>query len=210
MTLPRPPSVSELTGFPAVVLPANVPLVRIHHNLNDPEFFSADGSGRFDPPPGSTAGFGTCYLSTHPLGAFLETFGRIRPVLQRHVDERVLTQAFLPSETRVADMTDPVILGKFGLTAEIGIGGDEHTYDVTRLWAEALVTAGFGGVLYAARHDPALVARSVALFGKPGIQPTQLLASPSSHIPEELLHRASDEYGIDILPSVPVSGGHYY
>jgi hypothetical protein len=81
VSLPDPPAPSELIGFPVVIMPANVPLARIHHNLRDPEYFSADGSGRFDPRPGSTSGFGTCYLSTHPLGAFLETFGRIRPVL---------------------------------------------------------------------------------------------------------------------------------
>lgn len=191
-------------------MPANAPLARIHHNLRDPEYFSADSSGRFDPPPGSSAGFGTCYLSTHPLGAFLETFGRIRPVLQRHVDERVLTQAFLPSETRLADMTDPAILGRHGLTAEIGIGGDRRTYEATQQWAEALATVGFGGVIYAARHDPALRARSVALFGKPGVQPTQLLARPAVPIPDDLLDRAANEYAIEVLPSVPVSGGHYY
>lgn len=210
MTLPDPPAPSELTGFPAVIMPANVPLARIHHNLRDPEYFSEDGSGRFDPPVGSTAGFGTCYLSTHPLGAFLETFGRIRPVLQRHVDERVLTEAFLPSESRLADMTDPAILGRYGLTAEVGIGGDERTYAATQRWAEALQAAGFGGVVYAARHDPALLARSVALFGKPGVQPTQLLVRPATHIPEELLERAATEYAIEVLPSVPVSGAHYY
>ncbi len=210
MTLPDPPATSELTGFPALIMPANVPLARIHHNLRDAEYFSADASGRFDPPAGSTAGFGTCYLSTHPLGAFLETFGRIRPVLQRHVDERVLTEAYLPSECRLADMTDPAILGRYGLTAEIGAGGDQQTYAVTQRWAEALESAGFAGVVYAARHDPALHERSVALFGKPGVQPTQLLARPSTHIPEELLERAAIEYAVEVLPSVPVSGAHYY
>jgi hypothetical protein len=199
-----------VSAFPAVIVRANAPLVRIHHNLRDPEYFSADSSGRFDPPVGSTAGFGTCYLSTHPLGAFLETFGRIRPVLQRHVDERVLTQVFLVSDTRIADMTNPSILGMYGLTAEIGIGGDEHTYEITQRWAEALFAAGFGGVRYAARHDPALHARSVAVFGKPGVQPTQVLAGPATHIPEELVERAADEYAIEVLPSVPISGAQYY
>lgn len=210
MTLPGPPTLSELNGFPGVIVPANAPLARIHHNLRDPEYFSADSSGRFDPPPDSTAGFGTCYLATHPLGAFLETFGRIRPVLQRHVDERVLTEAFLPSETRMADMTDPAILGLYGLTAEIGIGGDERVYAITQRWAEALETAGFGGIIYAARHDPALRARSVAVFGKPGVQPTQLLARPATPIPKDLVDRAAIEYAIEVLPSVPVSGAHYY
>lgn len=210
MNLPDPPAPPELTGFPAVLIPANAPLARIHHNLRDPEYFSADGSGRFDPPPGSTAGFGTCYLSTHPMGAFLETFGRIRPVLQRHVDERVLTQAFLPSDARMANMTDPAILGRYGLTAEIGVGGDERTYAATQRWAEALEAVGFAGIVYAARHDPALHERSVALFGKPGVQRSRLLARPSTYIPDELIERAANEYAIDILPSVPVAGAHYY
>ena len=163
MSLPDPPALSELIGFPAVIMPA-----------------------------------------------FLETFGRIRPVLQRHVDERVLTEAYLPSETRLANMTDPAILGLYGLTAEVGVGGDERTYARTQRWAEALETAGFGGVIYAARHDPALNERSVALFGKPGYQPSQLLARPARYIPEELIDRAAVEYAIEVLPSVPVSGPHYY
>lgn len=68
-------------------------LYRIHRTIHGPLWFAAvpaaSGGGRFDLPEES--GFGTCYLSASPVGAFLERFGRVHPVTQRLVDRSGLT-----------------------------------------------------------------------------------------------------------------------
>src|SRR5438445_11499753 len=77
LTRPRPPDdPAELVAFPARTVPADYPYSRVHHDRHEPEWFCNKGDCRFDPPPG--AGFGTCYLAGHPLGAFVEKFGRLK------------------------------------------------------------------------------------------------------------------------------------
>ena len=77
MTLPAPPGdPAELADFPSRDVPADFPYTRIHHDRFEAEWFCCCGRCRFDPPPG--AAFGTCYLAGHPLGAFVEKFGRLR------------------------------------------------------------------------------------------------------------------------------------
>ncbi len=165
MSLPLPPVGDDLADFPALVWRAQQPLSRIHRHTNCTVYFSADGSGRFDPPAGET-GWGTCYLSTHPRGAFAEVFGRFRAITTRMLDDRVLASVYLASDARLADLTDPAVLGRWGLTGAMSAGTDV-VYPVTQAWAARLHDAGYGGVYYAASHDPQLHSRSVALSGKP-------------------------------------------
>jgi len=73
--------------------------------------------------------FGTCYLATQPLGWYVETFGRLGMIPRAALDARVLTTALTPVGVRLADMTNPTILGDYRLTAEIGTGG---SYDRPR------------------------------------------------------------------------------
>jgi hypothetical protein len=202
VSIPKPPAdAAELAEFPRLVWTANQPLVRIHRELNEPAWFSADGSGRFDPPPARRDAFGTCYLATHPLGAFVETFGRIRPIRQDLLDERVVSTVFTPSDVSLANLTNAALIGKFGLSAELGIAAD---YDTCQLWAERLFEAGFAGVYYAARHDPALDSRSVALFGKPGLHADQVLVADTRAIPRELVEQATERFGFQVLPATTI------
>lgn len=166
MTLPEPPNESrELAEFPALIWRAHQPLSRIHRQDFASIFFGTDQDGRWNPPePGSE--WGTCYLSTHRVGAALEVFGRFRFLPQREIDRRVLATVYLTSDVRLADMTDASVLGRYGLTAEASTGTEETTYPCTQRWALRLQEAGFGGVYYGARHDPTLGSRSIALFGK--------------------------------------------
>lgn len=105
-------------------------------------------------------------MSTHPIGAALEVFGRLRVLPQREIDHRVLATIYLASDVRLADMTHASVVGRFGLTAEASTGEAHSTYPRTQLWALRLREAGFAGVHYAARHDPTLGSRSIAVFGK--------------------------------------------
>lgn len=78
------------------------------------------------------AEWGTCYLSTHPLGAALEVFGRFRLLPQREIDRRVLATIYLTSDIQLADMTHPTVLGLFGLTAEASTGETTNAYPRTQ------------------------------------------------------------------------------
>jgi hypothetical protein len=130
LSLASPPdNPAELADFPARTVPANYPYSRIHHDRHEAEWFCDKGDCRFDPPPG--AGFGTCYLSGHPLGAFVEKFGRLRVVPRSLVDQHSLASLRLASPVRVADVTDRKILGRWHLSAELWAGDD---YDRSQLW----------------------------------------------------------------------------
>lgn len=150
MTLVAPPDdPEELIGFPARVMPADYRYSRIHHDRHEPEWFCGRGDCRFDPPPG--AGFGTCYLAGHPLGAFVEKFGRFRAVPRSLVDQHAVAILGLASPARVADTTDRTILGRWHLTAELWAGDD---YEGSQRWAHRLHQAGFAGVWYSAGARP--------------------------------------------------------
>lgn len=145
---------------------AQQPLWRVHREVHPTAHFATDSDGRFNPPT-PTAGFGTWYLSTHRLGAFIEVFGRSAVVTRRQVNERVLAQVFLPSDLRLADLTNPAVVGQFGITNELSASGT-LLYPLAQRWATALWQAGFSGVHYLSRFDASLETRSIAVFGKPG------------------------------------------
>ena len=166
MSLPRPPEDwRDLVDFPPRIWRANVPLYRVHRTTYGTMHFATDQDSRWNPPDDNSP-WGTCYLSTDPLGAALEVFGSLAFVKQRDLDARVEATVYVPSDIKLADMTHASIVGRFGLTAEASAGDEVSTYPITQAWAEQLREAGFSGVHYAARHDPTLASRSVALFGK--------------------------------------------
>lgn len=191
-------------------------LYRIHQLHLEPEFFDdkADNN-RFNPPAGSPPAFGTCYLSTHPLGCYIETLGRMGSISQSDLDARGVSEAVVPVGIRLADMTHPGLLGRFHLTAEIGAGSG---YARPSQWAERLYQAGFAGVWYRARHDvsagdgywratyelPEMF--SVALFGMPGVRPDQLkIISPHpSPISAEVVEVGRRAFRLLVLPAVPI------
>jgi hypothetical protein len=167
MTLPWPPDdPAELAEFPTRIVPADYPYSRVHHDRHEPEWFCDNGDCRFDPPPG--AGFGTCYLAGHPLGAFVEKFGRLKAVPRSLVDQHALANLRLGSPMRVADVTDRTVVGRWHLSAELWAGDD---YGGSQRWAQRLQQAGFGGIWYSASHDVRGGLHSLALFGKPGYHP---------------------------------------
>jgi len=206
VTLPPPRDAGELAGFPVRLWRAQQPLSRIHRHVHGTVYFSTDGTGRFDPPPGAT-GWGTWYLSTHPRGAFAEVFGRFRTITTRMLDDRVLASVYLPSDLRLADLTAPELLGSWGLTGAMSAGTDT-VYPVTQAWPPGVVDAGFAGVYYAASHDPTLHSRSVALFGKPPdpdtdpADPTNIAVEP---LTGQLLDHLLETFGYTVIDTRPLS-----
>jgi RES domain len=202
LTISAPPTdPAQLVDFPALVFDGDVPLFRIHSATHEPEWFCSDGKCRFDPPGTFAAVFGACYVSTEPLGAYIEKFGRFEHLIpQSVVDDLRLTELVLPAPLRVANLTDRTIAGRWHLDAEIWAGADN---DGSSRWAQALFEASFGGICYPARHDVRGDLISVAVFGQPGYQPGQLIQrTRPNRIPHELIEWAAQEFAIDVIPGV--------
>ena len=195
MTLTPPPAdPADLRDFPYRVIPADYPYSRIHHDRFEPEWFCDGGECRFDLPDGS--GGGTCYLAGHPLGAFVEKFGRFRVVPRSLVDQHSIARLALPSAVRVADLTDRTLVGRWGLSAELWAG---DVYEQSQAWARRLHEAGFAGIWYSAAHDVTGAFHSLALFGKRGHSPDALLSYGDEPIPEDLIDEAAVTFGIQVM-----------
>jgi len=202
MSIPPPPPGAELLQFPSRILEPTEsrPLYRITRRLDaqgrirEPLYFGMSGKARFDllaPNEHKTEGAGTCYLGTTPLACFVEKFGDLRIVPPSEVAANVLATVGVTRELRVADMCDGRVLGRFGLTAEIWSTGN---YVRPQEWARALHLAGFDGILYGTRHDPAGQLRAVAIFGTGSANP--LAVDVIDPIPESLLDQAWTQYGL--------------
>lgn len=175
-------------------------LYRVHRVEHGPLYFSAAApgrGGRFDLP--AETGWGTCYLSTSPIGACIETFGRFRTVAEELVRARRLTVVAPTVQLRLADLTDRRVLGSYGIAGDLSTGPD---YSPSQQWALRLWNTGFDGVYYAARHDPQFTERSVALFGRAGDGDDaegKHLEYTTFVITDDLLRDMTDGFGIMIV-----------
>lgn len=147
---------------------------------------SSDPEGRFNLEPPR----GTCYAAEKPLGALIEVFGRLAILDPGEVARYRLSWLEVES-LRIADITDRRVLGQAGLTAELQATTD---YVLTRRWAKAIADAGFEGLRYRARHDPAATLNSIALFGDRSTTPPAV--SPPEPIGDRLLDAAAREFGL--------------
>ncbi|MHB2022110.1 MAG: RES family NAD+ phosphorylase [Mycobacteriales bacterium] len=171
MPATAPPPVERLIGFPARRLDTESgALFRLftYHDpttgsVREPWWFSSrpTGSQRFDLARPN----GTCYLSDRRYGAWLETFRGTGLVARQDLARRRLLVATRSGPAvRLADL-DAAGARAYGVTAQIGAGGD---YELSQQWADALHGAAFAGVSSAARHDPTHTACTIALFGPAG------------------------------------------
>ncbi len=151
----------DVAGFPVWHVVKGTAFHRVTGPGVGPWWFSS-GPGRFDLDPPR----GTCYLADDPLVALLESLGPALtgPVLAAAVvADRQLWHVELPEHCDAADTTTRRARG-FGMTAEVGA---VTPYELPRRWARDLAAAGFDGLRYRARHDPA-GGRCLALFGVAG------------------------------------------
>jgi hypothetical protein len=121
------------------------------------------GGGRFDLPVPE----GTCYLADDLDAALGEKLLR-RPkklVPAERLRELLHSRVTLLRPLALANLSSARATG-FGVNAEIHTTLD---YAKPWAWAERLRQAGTRGLRYAARSDPGLEARCVALFGKTGL-----------------------------------------
>jgi hypothetical protein len=189
---------TDWTTFPSRRIGPSTSLFRIHQEIFHPAWFNSDGSWRFDPLPAYRTRFGTCYLGLEPLSSYVEVFGRIRAVPETEIERRVLSMLAPVADLSIADLTNRTVLGDFGVTATHSTGGD---YGPAQTLAVNLFDAGFDGILYRVRHDPAMELEAVALFGEPGETPTRLSPPKTGPIPPYLID-AGREFHIEVVPSI--------
>ena len=193
------PSLGEpgaLDGFPVWHVLRGTAFYRVTAEGNGPWWFASDGGGRFDLP----APRGTCYLADDPLVALLEVLGALAsaPVIEPGVlDGRSVWTLEMPDQCDAADTTTRRARG-FGITAELAATA---RYAVTQRWAAAFAGAGFGGVRYRARHDPA-GGRCLALFGAAGERRRWRRGRPAP-VGDDLLERLRREAGVVVAPGRP-------
>jgi hypothetical protein len=187
---------TDLRGFPRHTLRADRPLYRIHR-AGRPWWFAFNGKQRFDPVG---TGLGACYLAYAPLGAFIEVFRVGMTIAEDDIAARLLHTVELGRNLRLADVTSPRAL-RFGVTASIGAN---PLYDESQEFARRIITAGYDGVRYFARHDPAQRLHSVALFAAAGpADPAdpEWPVGDDGPIPDDLVAEAERRFGYLVLPT---------
>lgn len=191
MTSPSP----DWNDFPEVTLYPERVLYRVHRTANDPVYFCSDGTGRFDIT--SVDGIGTCYVAPSPIGAYVETLGRLGTISESDVAERSLSELVLTRPLKLADMTNRQVLGSHRITGDLSVGTD---YAESQAVASELYAVGFDGIYYTARHDPAFQERSVAVFGGPG--DNKLFATGINDIPDDVIRQGAVEFNLWVLPNI--------
>ncbi len=163
----------------------------MHRRDRGPWWFSSGGSGRFDlEPPG-----GTCYLAAAPLGALIEHFDGISVIAEEDLKRRRISTLAVGRPLRLADCTSPKAR-RFGADLSLSAGSD---YAGAQRFAAWLREAGFDGVRYLLRNDPAANLIGVALFGSAGEQDLPVLSSAEAD--EGTLAEASRRYGVGVVPT---------
>lgn len=189
---------SDIASFPTHVVHPDRVLYRMHQVFNDPTFFARSGNGRFDLTEEGERG--TCYCALSGVGAFLETFRRTRYIPEHMIELRALSTLSLTRPLRLADLTDPTVIGSYGITGEVSVGPD---YSEPQQWAAEFYRAGFDGVFYAARHDPSFTERSAAVFGDSELG-EKLFDVATTPIPDDVIEEASSKFSFKILPATPL------
>ena len=185
-----------LDRFPRRTLRGDRAIYRIHRSAGRPWWFSSDGSGRFDPVG---TGSGACYLAERPLGGWSEVFRKQLLLSQAEISGRSLLSVELGRDLRLADMTARRAL-EFGVTASLGASQD---YRDSHAFAVRAVAAGFDGVRYPVRHDPAQRLYGLALFGAPGAPDPADPNWPEGEdgdIPADLITEAVRAFSYRVLP----------
>ena len=186
-----------LRGFPRRTLRGDTTIYRIHRAATGAWWFSADGSGRFDPVG---TGKGACYLAERPLGAWVEVFRKRMLLAEAEVRERSLLSTELGRDLRLADLTSRRALS-FGATASLGAN---EQYDSSQAFAVQAVQARFDGIRYLVRQDPAQKLHGIALFahaGAPDATDPHWRTNDDNAIPGDLIAEAGRLFGYRVLPT---------
>jgi hypothetical protein len=188
------------------------PWHRMHMVHKDPVKFEDRGLFRFDSPSDGGKQFETLYVGITPAAAFLETLGGLRPLPERLINERTITEIERPEgPLRLADLTDLVTLRLLGLEYDPYVRDyvSRHTdcpgldYGFTQKLASDLWHDGCRGVLYFTANQDQFIPseKSAALFAEPEFGVNEFKASASVPVRSDLLSTMQRSFGIEILPA---------
>lgn len=193
--LSAPPNPRELKDFPELVLGPGTEVHRIHLAALGAWYFNAADTWRFSPCP--ISGLGACYLAERPVASLLESFKGVSVVDEQDVIRRAHFSATLGTAVRLADCCVPA-------ARWFGVNGEIHTttdYGITQAWAAALSRAGFAGIRYFCRSDPAMSLIGYALFDDAGeAPPGRWPTGRDTPIGDDILREAED-YGLSVRPA---------
>lgn len=186
----------SLKGFPRRTLRGDRTIYRIHRSDRTPWWFSSAGDGRFDPVG---TGIGACYLAEAQLGAWVEVFRKRLLLPEPEIAHRSLLAVALRRDLRLADITSRRAL-TFEITASLGTN---EQYADSQAFAAQALQAGFDGVRYLVRHDPAQRLYGLALFSQAGAPDPADPCWPddSGTIPDALVKDAERLFGYRVLPT---------
>jgi RES domain-containing protein len=185
-----------LAKFPRRTLRGDRTIYRIHQAARGPWWFSSDGTGRFDPVG---TGKGACYLADKPLGSWVEVFRRQMLLPEGEVKGRSLLAVKLGRDRRLADLTSRRAL-QFDVTASLGA---DRGYDESQAFAVEAMNAGFDGIRYLVRHDPAQDLYGIALFsdeGEPDPADAAWPLNDDGPIPDDVSAEAQRLFGYRVMP----------
>lgn len=201
--LRRPPDPVNLVDFPSWELLPSITLYRVHRSVHGPVYFASGRGGRFN----LRYAAGTCYLAEEGVAAFLEALQDVLPPLptiylpHAEVAARRISQLTVIAPVRLADFTSERAAA-FGITGEVH-ASRRNDHGRTRSSAAALARAGFAGLRYFAKHNPAQNSISIALFGRAGAGVSGATSNLNVHatevIGDDLLGELERRFGIHVL-----------
>lgn len=184
---------AQISALPTATVASGTPLRRIHRVGRGPWHFSR-GPGRFDPvaaePP-----LGACYAAGDELAAFVEVYRRTRLISEPEIQARRVSTLSVSRDLILVDLTSRGAALRGPDTSALASTWD---YALPQAFASAAAAAGYDGVRYFARHDPAKELVCQAVFGH-GDDPT-FTHGPSRPLPKRLLQQARAEFGYRIVP----------
>jgi hypothetical protein len=157
---PEPPAELPAVGLP--ITRRSRRWFRAHHCRHRPLFFGRTGEWRYDDPERS---FGVLYVAADFEGAFVEgclhdaAVGTTSALLsERYLARRCLSRICFAAPLRLVDLSGPGLVA-IGADARLCVGD----YLVAQLWSRALWRHPQqpDGILYLARHNPAIVCAAV-------------------------------------------------
>jgi hypothetical protein len=177
------------------VLSPGTEIHRIHSTALGAWYFNGDDTWRFTPC--GVPGLGACYFAERAIAGLLESYKGVAVVAEQDVAGKTHFTTALDAELRLADCCVPAALG-FGINAEIH---STTNYELTQAWATAFAIAGFAGVRYFCRSDPAMDLVGYALFDTAGESAPGRWPVGLDRPIDELLLREAEDYGLRIRPT---------
>lgn len=189
------------------IVPVGTPLHRVHRDRPGAiAWFDTSEHGRFNLT--DVTDRGTCYLALDPLGAYIETLGRILTRSRDDINARRHSTVAVDRDLRLFDLTRSEARAAYrsaGLdhTATIRAGDD---YEAPQRLARLVHDDDYDGILYTARHDPGHAHRSIALFGRAGPNDTDVVfdSCETDTIGNDLIDAGRATFGIVVL-AYPIS-----